>query len=228
MGLRVLRDDADFTRDLIAGMTESERTHFRIGALRAIERVMKNVGDQPGAVQDITKKLTKDKAKREAIEAAFGNRRRFDEFMNLMDKERKMFETFSAAVGNSKTAKRLAQAEAGADIGGIIGMGSTAGLLPDASLYAYSAGRKLGRKGQEAILGDTMRANFAARNAQQANLLLGNDLNQVFRPQSPSGILRTGAPASGLGLTQALLRTNLMPGMAQGEYGGHKTGLFNE
>lgn len=215
MGLGALRDDADFTGALLRDMSESERTHFRVGVLRAIERVMKKTGD----LSDITKKLGSNRYQREALETAFGDKKKFNQFLQLMKQEKKMFDTFSKATGNSSTIKRAAQVEAGNDLGGIIGMGTTSSVVPDASLYAYAAGRRMGRNAQEILFGNAMRGNQAALADAQANLLTGNSLNSVFTPQTMGGLLSPDLNQTSVDLTRSLLKTNVLPGLLSNEYG---------
>lgn len=213
LGLRIFNDDADIMGEVIRGMSPSERTNFKIGALRAITRKLGNKSD----TSDISKGIFDSPNKREAMTIAFGGRKRFDDFMDFIEQEQKMFNTYAEAVGNSKTARRLFQDDTmGGKLAALLGY---AGSLSNVTHLPPSIGAYLSRKAYE-----TAQKNIQGNPQQmlsqgQANLLTSRNLDALMQPNTIHGLLDTGVPniaAQGVG---GLLATGYpQPGV---EYGGY-------
>jgi len=214
-GLRLFADDADFTVDIIRNMGESERAFFKIGTLRAISRKLGSKSD----TSDLTKGLFDKPNTREALKLAFGGKKNFEEFMDFIGREQKMFETFKHAVGNSATARRLAQAgddSAGGKLAGLLGF---VGAMATGMRIPPSVGGYAARKGYESVAqagGRTTR--FNALNEAKRQLLQSNDLSKITTPPNAlGGLLVAGAPNLPTAGGNALLQSGLLH--TRDEYG---------
>lgn len=212
-GLRILRDDADVTADIIRGMSNSERVMFNMGALRAFTR---KLGAKPDT-GDLTTVFKSENAK-EALRVALGGEKKLREFLRFIEGEQKLFGTFHQAVGNSATARRLRQTpEVGGKLAALFGytgaLASGTGAPP--AIVGYGA-----RRGYEAIApqGRRLARERLQRGAQAESLLGGTDqLQRLMAPQTMGGLLGTGVPTTAAGATGGLLATGLpQPGE---EYG---------
>ena len=222
-GLRLLRDDADITADVIRGMSEGERAMFRVGALRAITRRLLGKSD----TSDLTKGIFDNPRMREAVEVAFGDSRKFREFMDFIAQEQRMFETFRQATGNSATARRL-MSQSNEHIGraaGLMGFGATGSLLVGATAKRAAQG-----------IANIFRPAARQQARQQAMdqqisgaLTQGGDvtglLQRLQQPNTLGGLLGTGVPTTAAGATGGLLSTGLLqPELGAGgnmQYGGN-------
>lgn len=196
LGLRLFRDDADMTAEVIRNMTDGEQMFFKIGALRAIMQRLGNKSD----TSDLTKGLFDRPNTREALRIAFGGRQQFDDFMRYIGQEQRMFETFRQATGNSVTSRRLAQAQgAGGDLAAMLGYGSTGSLVISG----------LSRRLANMMPAARRQANQQAVGQQQAQQLMGGStaLDEVMAPIS--GLLGTGAQPRLAGATTGLLATDI-------------------
>ncbi len=209
-GLRILRDDADFTAEVIRDMSQSELNFFKIGALRAIARRLGSKSD----TSDLTKGLFDNPRTREALRIAFGGKQKFDEFMTFIEQEQKMFNTFKEAVGNSKTAQRIIDqtTDTTGRLAGIFGFASTGSLL------VAGAARRLANvvmPGRRAAERATQLAN------RQADVLMQegqSGLQQALTQRQLGGLLDTGVPMSVGRGTGGLLATGI-PQPGGPEYG---------
>ena len=214
MGLRVLRDDADVTADIVRGFgSESERIAFLTGALRAFTR---KLGAKP-ETGDLTTIFGSRNAK-EALSAALGGGAKFRDFIKFIEGEQKLFGTFHQAVGNSATARRLKQTP---DVFGKL-----------AALFGYTGALASGTGAPPAIVGYGARRAYETiapqgrrlaaeriTRGQQAQGLLGGaeQLDDLMRPISLGGLLDTGVPVSAQMATGGLLGTGLpQPGVDYG------------
>jgi hypothetical protein len=216
LGLRLFSDDADITAARMADMTDAEKQFVKIGHLRAIGR---KLGDK-SFTADITKGIFDKPRKLEAVRAAFGGRKQYDDFMNYIEQEQKMFNTFKEATANSKTAKYLAAGEnPGGRLAQIIGytgaLGAGGGELARAS--GFAAQKLYGALSPKVA----QQARKAAVTARQGGLLMGKDLEAITQPQTMGGLLATGAPVTPSAMMGGLLSTGL-PQPGGPEYGNQQ------
>ena len=212
---RAVEEAAELGRGLLAGggkkldnvtqqlrnMSEAGRTYFRLGVLREIEDRLGRNRD----VADLTRDLLQKRNVREALRLAFGSEGKFREIMKLLQQERIYQETFEQAIGNSATARRLAQAgtDFGEKLSSLAGYGVTLGLgtgLPP-STGGYLSGaayRALGLPRRARQMYETVAGH-------QANALMGQDLTGIMRPHTMAGLLGTGVPTSVAAGTGGLL-----------------------
>jgi hypothetical protein len=216
MGTRILLDDADLTTDIIRGFdSESQRIAFLTGALRAFTR---KLASKPETGDLGT--LFKSERARAALEVALGGRSKLNEFMQFVQGEQRMFDTFRAAVGNSATARRLKQTpEVGGKLAALFGytgaLASGTGAPP--AIVGYGA-----RRAYEMIApqGRAMAQERLTRGAQ-APLLMGEGagvLDDLMRNKTLGGLLNTGVPQTTAAGTGGLLSTGLLNPDEQ--YGG--------
>lgn len=205
-GLKIFREDADVTARMIGEMSEGEKTYFRVGVLRALERRLGNKSD----TADLVKGIADRRNVRDALSVAFGDPQKFDNFMQLMAGEKAMFDTFSQAVGNSATARRLMQAnDAGMEnLAALAGYGATLGTIPG---LPPSIGGNLAKRAYQAIRGDAPQRAFNQIADRQSGLLMGTDLQQIMQPHTLGGLLSGGAPSS----ARALAGSTIAGGFAQ-------------
>ena len=198
LGLRLFRDDADMTADVVRSMTDGEVTHFKIGALRAIMQRLGNKSD----TSDLTKGLFDRPNTREALRVAFGGRQQFDDFMRYIGREQRMFETFRQAVGNSATARRLAQAEgAGGDLASFVTYGGTG------SLVAAGIARRAFNAMRPSVRAQTRQNQVGERQAQMLTQQGSTALDEIMRPVT--GLLGTGPQPMLNAATGGLLATDI-------------------
>jgi len=214
LGLRIFSKDADISADLVRSMTDSEKAWFKIGALRATARKLGNKSD----TADLTKGIFDRPNARDALRVAFGGKQKFDEFMDFIEREKKMFETFKESIGNSNTAKYLAQkstqdttSKLAALLGYGAAMSSGVGLPP-------SIGGYLARKATDATRKNVMNSRMNMLTTAKVNALRGTDLDALMAPPRVEGLLGgnpvpTSAAALSGGLTAAGL---LQPGLKYG------------
>lgn len=100
----------------IAEMTPDERHMFRVGAVQALKQKMADTVVRA----DATKKVSGIASLEEKIKAAFDDPAMFRAYMNAIENEANMFNTYSSVLNNSKTAERMAaMQDAGMDPGQI-------------------------------------------------------------------------------------------------------------
>lgn len=203
-GLRLFNDDADIVGDVVREMSPAEREYFKIGALRAITRKLGNKVD----TADMSKGLWNQPNAREALRVAFGSKDKFDEFMEYVAKEQRMYQTYHQAVGNSQTARRLAQMEVAQGGGLAYAMGYLGAQQLAPNLPMGLAGA-LSRRGYEEIANPSP-AQIAAMQQQSremANMMMSRDLQNIMRPQTLGGLLDTGIPLAPTVGTTGLIGT---------------------
>jgi hypothetical protein len=213
LGTRLFRDDADIMAQAVREMSEAERTHFKIGALRALSRKLGNKSD----AADVTKGIFDRPNQRDSLKVAFGDERKFNDFMSLIEQEQKMFDTYKRAGLNSATARRLAGADSlgeqlSALAGYATGMSAGGGIPP-------SIAGHLAKRGYNAAFPGARGASEAMQrvNQSQADVLMSSDLVNLMRPHTLGGLLSTGtpvAPQMGVGAATAsgLLHPNVQYG----------------
>lgn len=215
LGTKLFRTDQDVWLDVLDGMSESEKTMFRIGALRAIKNKLKKKPDDA----DIAKGVLNNPYNREAIQLAFRDMRAWDDFVRFVSEESKMFDTFSQVAGNSQTAKRLMEIAGVSDPGSqlaalsgyAIGLSAGGGIPPSIAGF-------LSKRAYQGIADPAGRVARMVQNTsnRQADMLMqGADgpvnLSKIMEPQTLRGLLNTDIP--------------LMPVRAAG---GATTGLLGE
>ena len=214
LGTKLFRNDQDVWLDVLDEMSDSEKTMFRIGALRAIKNKLKKKPDDA----DIAKGVMNNPYNREAIRLAFGEQRAWDDFVNFVSQESRMFDTFSQVAGNSKTAKRLME------IAGVSDPGSQLAALTGYAL-GLSAGGGIppsiaGFLSKRAYQGIADPAGRVARMIQetsgrQADMLMQGangpaNMSKIMQAQQLGGLLNTDVP---------LLPTMAAPGVTGGLLG---------
>ena len=200
LGRRAFRDDFDLTAANLAKMSEGEKTYFRVGVLREIENKLANKVD----TADIVRELRGKRKNRQILETVFGGQKPFEEFMDLLGREAKMQRTFEVAVGNSATARRLAQAQTtfGEQLAKLGGYGVSLGFggwVPP-SIGGHMAGRAYQATGLPKRAAQT----YEQVTGNQANLLMGSGLDALMQPKTLGGLLGTGVPTSAAGLATGL------------------------
>lgn len=102
LGRKFITSDAEVTRDILAGLTDSEREFFRAGAMRALrDKALSQGGD---AYKSIMKGPL-----RERVQTVFGDQESFNAFEKLLKNEQTMFNTKSSVLGGSPTARIQAE-----------------------------------------------------------------------------------------------------------------------
>ena len=195
-GLRLFTDDADITAEVIRDMSDSEKMHFKIGNLRAIARKLGNKSD----TSDITKGIFDSENKRQAVTLAFGGRKQFDDFMDFIEREQKMFNNYKEATQNTKTAKYLT---AGVNPGGRLAqiLGYTLALKGGGGELARATGYGAQKLHQMVSPAAARAAREEQLTARQSGLLMGTDIEALAQPRTMGGLLATGAqPSVGAGV----------------------------
>ena len=194
-GKKLFRQDADEIAFDMADMSDSQRMFFRIGALRAVTKLVGNKSD----LADATKGVFDKPNGRAIIRSVFGDEDKFREFMDVVGTERKMYETFTEAVGNSKTAKRMWDVDV---------PGSNT-----AALGGYLLGLKMGGIapaivgfGTKKMYQKLMKPGIVKRmqhGSEEVNRMLSTGganapdmLNYIMKPQTLGGLLGQGVPTS--------------------------------
>jgi hypothetical protein len=214
-GLKIFREDADMLEEQIRDMSVSELQHYKLGALRAITRKLGNKSD----VADVTKGLFDRPNQRAVLELAFGGKKKFQTFMDFVEQEQKMFQTYKHATAGSPSARRLAQAHvtAGGKFAALMGYGTA---MSTGTGIPPSIGGYLSRKAYEAIA-PAGQQNAAGRNLSQnqADMLMSGNLGALMRPNTVGGLLDTGIPTSSVVGTTGLLGTGApQQGVEYGEF----------
>jgi hypothetical protein len=205
-GKSIFKEDAEITATQLGKMSEGERLYYRVGVLKAVEDKLARKKDY----QDLVSDLKSVKSTRDALRVAFGSDQNFDDFMDLLGREAMMQQTASRALGNSATARRLA--EKGSDFGEqLAALGGYGVSLSFGGWVPPSIGGYLSRRGYQAF--DPQRQATEAYKqiaGNQAGMLMGSDLQQALQKQTLGGLLDTGVPTSTVPLTGAAATTGLL------------------
>lgn len=97
----------------IQGLRGNDVVWFRYGMM---DELLSNIRSTSES-RDIVKVLADNPHKREMLRLMFGDQRKFDQFMRRLGMEQAMGATYSAVMGNSKTAERMARMADMADSG---------------------------------------------------------------------------------------------------------------
>ena len=183
-GKRVLSGHVDDISYGLERMSQSERDHYLVGALRTIEQTLKRKGD----TTDIMRQLRDTEAGRELMRALAGSEKNFRQFLRVAEREVDFLDTFRNLTRGSDTFENLATGQAQA-LGGEVG--TVAGIVAQQSgIFGRLAGipmlgRGLGRR----LAGGIARRDEARRN-QLAEFLKSRDPEQFLammeRPAMPS------------------------------------------
>ena len=104
-GRTALREDAPVMAQKIGDMTPAEQDAYRLGAFQALKDKLGNAD----VTYDAARQAGVLKPNQlERFKELFPDRKKFADFVNLMANEQIMFQTRSALMGNSTTAKQLA------------------------------------------------------------------------------------------------------------------------
>ena len=104
LGRKFMRGDVDVVKQAVKSMSPEEAAQFRVGAAQALR-------DKVGSLvnrADATKKLKDIPALEEKVRTAFGDDKTFAKYIDMLNNERTMFDTYAALRGGSQTAERLA------------------------------------------------------------------------------------------------------------------------
>lgn len=174
-GRMFMREDAEDIAELLAGMGQSERQFFRMGAIRQIRDSVLSKSD----TADAYKAIFNTPLKRQKVEALFPDAKSFARFTRAMRSEAKMFETQTKVLANSNTANKL---------GGVADLARDPGTLVDAAtggatMTAINALKVWLRQNSSVIRNEKMRDEIARM------LFSGN------RQQQQQILRQIGAPA---------------------------------
>lgn len=139
-GKSILRDDIDYLDDLVADMSESELSMFRLGAKKAIREKLMQAREGTNSVNRIASEINLERMKR-----AFPSDKAFNDFKKEIRFEASIFDT-SRVLHNSATALRQA-AQKSMDSGGV---SSIEELGSDTAGIAAKAIHRLLNKGLDA------------------------------------------------------------------------------
>ena len=207
MGEKIFRDDYEATELMLEGFSDAEQLAHRMGILKAFRNAM----DTKSFDADLLKAVTNSRKKEKMLELAFGDKGQFEEFMNYLVTEDKMFQTMKDATSNSLTARRLLQQDPdvgkrfATQFGYNIGLGrqnqQPVGMGPRLSAF-------LAETAQEMVNPEASRlARMQQQSDMQAQMLLSKDLKNVITPHTIGGLLDTGVPTTPAVAVPGLLST---------------------
>jgi hypothetical protein len=183
----------------LAKMAKSERDHYLVGAMRAIEdRIMRKAD-----TGDLLRELRSTARGKEVIRLLFGGEKGFQRFMKFAGREEVMAGTYGRFQKGSATYGRSVK---GQDVGGVYGtlggivLASNLGI-PGLPLLMRHAGRKAAGVLQRSdeLKRDAMANLLLTRNPQQLN----QSLQKELLPLSPMlGTLGLGSAATTPGLLE--------------------------
>lgn len=190
-GKNALREDAPVLAKRINEMSPSEQEGYRLGIYQGLKS---KVGDSD---------VTFDAARRagllkpnqlERFKEAFPDRSAFAKFVNLMANEQRMFETRSALIGNSTTAKQLAAMQEN-DSPLEEGLKTAAEV---ATLHPMAIVRALGRFGGETKMSPATAESLASilTNTDQSQLpIVVQHLTEAQKRRALAEAVRAGTTA---------------------------------
>ena len=197
LGRKFMRGEVDVVKQAVQAMSPEEAAQFRIGAATALRDRIGNLVNRA----DATKKLKDIPALEEKIRAAFGDVDTFSKYINMLDNERAMFDTYAAVKSGSQTAERLA---ADADLA----VDPAAGVMAGVDILSNPLSPSAWLRGSKALIN-----NASARTVPEpvrrelAKILAGRNaaqLEKTFQSQTASEasrrnlakLLTTGAVVS--------------------------------
>lgn len=99
LGRKALREGSEELGSKIDKMSESQKKHFRIGVMKGIENTIEGMSVN----RDLVKKFRDVPKIRKALKASFKDEESFDEFMQMLDDEAAMVETYTKSRVGSRT-----------------------------------------------------------------------------------------------------------------------------
>lgn len=212
-GQKIFNEDFEMVGDIMKEMSAGEKVGFRIGVAKALTD---RFGNKPYDA-DITKGVFNIPAKEEAVKAAFGSQRKFDEFAKYISQEQKKFELVRLA-GGSDTKQRAAQGE---DLGKqmsqlagySLGPSAGGGILP--SMAGYGLGKAYTSIRDAFGLGPVRRPEMMQN---LSDIIGAKDISALSQPMLLNPLLRTGA-GKPMGLLTRGAQT-AGPFRTEDEYGG--------
>lgn len=192
--------DAKTIAASLAKMTPEDREAFRMGAAKAIKAKLDNLNVR----SDATKKVMDIPALEDRIRAAFGDKDTFRRYIDMLNNERTMFDSYAAIKGNSKTAERLsADADLKGDPGGMAqDMVSLAANPLNPMNYLRAGVRYLGDAKARMATPEPVRAQLArilsGRDTQSLNQAMQSvEMNAADRARLARALMGGGAVAGG-------------------------------
>ncbi len=191
-------------RLLMQGMGPAEKVYHRLGVIEGIsDRMLRRMTSEDVDVS----KVFNEKMKRILRNAFDGDDEAANAAIDYIEQQRKMFNTFKQATGNSSTAKRLFQGSGGnlaAMLGYVTSLGTNVPLPP--SLAGYFARKAYERGG----VASGIARRDAVQRGGQVQGLLGNDVDALMNatranPLNPAVLGGAGA-AGALPAVQGLLQ----------------------
>jgi hypothetical protein len=184
----------------LAKMTPEDQEAFRMGAAQAIKSKLDNLNVRA----DATKKVMDIPALEDRIRAAFGDKDTFRRYIDMLNNERTMFDSYAAIKGNSKTAERMAaDAALNGDPGGMAQdlVGLAANPLNPMN-YVRAGVRYLGDAKARMGTPEPVRAQLAqmlsGRNTQALNQAMQSvEMNASDRARLARALMGGGAVAGG-------------------------------
>lgn len=107
MGRSFAKPDSEVTQKIVSGLSSSEKEGFLLGVRQAIADMV----DRTGVTADATRKLIGTPKMQKALQAAFPDTASYRRFMSDLLREAAFNRTKNQVLGNSATARRLAQQE---------------------------------------------------------------------------------------------------------------------
>jgi hypothetical protein len=104
-GEGIFNTKADDVRDLVGGMGESEKTVFKLGAIKAIRDKVELAGESHNSVR----RFLNSTANKRKLRQAFDSDESFEKFMKEMQNENTMRETMDKVLSGSHTARIQAE-----------------------------------------------------------------------------------------------------------------------
>ena len=202
-GTKIFREDADLVADTVRNMSEGEKVNFRIGALKALTKLMGNKSFSA----DVTKGIFDRPGKLDALEVAFGGKRNFANFMRTIASEQRQFETFANNLGNSATVRRLAAQQIPGE--GVAAAAGYAGGLKTGGVISPTMFAVLARRAYRSVASPRNTQKIALESQAMADMLRSNDMQRLLTPNTYYGLLDSGVPKSAGLLTGGLLGTEL-------------------
>ncbi len=123
LGRKILKADMEDLGQSLAGMGESERLLFRMGAVKAVRDEI----EKSGATHDAVKRLFRSTDRSNRLKLAFRSPEEFEAFVVKAEAEAQKSSTRAAVQGNSRTAQYLKQSEQISDMAdpGILSLASS-------------------------------------------------------------------------------------------------------
>lgn len=191
-GENFFKMDADLIPQMLQDMTEAEQSHFRIGALRQLTRLMEGTPNEG----DVIKRIVSKRKSERSLQAVFGDETNFNQFMRYVEGERAKFETFKAANLNSASIKRLMQQmnDPVEDLAGL--MTTAAALKAGGGLAMMGLSRRLGTSALRGMRGFKPDEAAIFRNNVQGGMLTqgAEGVADLMQPYTMKGLLNTDIP----------------------------------